>query len=95
VVTIEIIQKKVCEYFGVKFSDLISNKRQKEIANSRQTAMYLSKQLTTKSLPDIGKSFGGKNHATVIHAVKKVKTLIETDKQFATDLEILSKSLEN
>lgn len=94
-ITIEIIQKKVCECFGVKLSDLLSGKRQKNIIKARHTAMYLCKKLTTKSLPDIGKSFGGKDHATVIHAVKRVNELLNEDKEFAADLEILTKTLEN
>lgn len=93
-ITIELIQKKVCEYFGVKLSDLTSSRRHKNIIKARHTAMYLSKQMTTKSLPDIGKNFGGKDHATIIHAVKKVKSMIEDDREFAIDLEILTKSLE-
>lgn len=94
-ITIEIIQRKVCEYFGVKLSDLLSAKRQKNIIKARHIAMYLCKKLTTKSLPDIGRSFGGKDHATVIHAVKKVNELLNNDKEFTTDLEILAKTLEN
>ena len=94
-ITIEGIQKKVCEYYSVKLSDLLSSKRQKEITRARQIAMFLSKSLTTKSLPEIGRNFGGKDHATVIHAVKKVKENIANDKEFETDLEILTKSLEN
>ncbi|MDR1476418.1 MAG: chromosomal replication initiator protein DnaA [Holosporales bacterium] len=95
VITIDIIQKKVCEYYGVKFSDLISARRHKAVTMARQIAMYLCKILTTKSLPDIGKSFGGKDHSTVIHAVKKVKDLITRDQSFSADLEILTKSLQN
>ncbi len=94
-ITIEGIQRKVCEYFSIKLSDLTSSKRLKTITKARHVAMYLSKQLTTKSLPEIGRSFGGKDHATVIHAVKKVKELMEEDKEFAVDLEILRKSLES
>ncbi|MDR1488179.1 MAG: chromosomal replication initiator protein DnaA [Holosporales bacterium] len=94
-ITIEIIQKKVCEYFGVKLSDILSTKRHKNITKTRHVAMYLSKELTTKSLPDIGKSFGGKDHATVIHAVKRVKEMMNEDRVFATDLEILTKALES
>jgi chromosomal replication initiator protein len=94
-ITIEMIQKKVCEYYGVKLSDLISARRHKTVATARQIAMYLCKNLTTKSLPNIGKSFGGKDHSTVIYAVKKVKELISNDQAFRTDLEILAKSLEN
>ncbi|MDR0640521.1 MAG: chromosomal replication initiator protein DnaA [Holosporales bacterium] len=94
-VTIEVIQKKVCEYYGVKLSDLISSRRHKAVTTARQIAMYLCKNLTTKSLPDIGKSFGGKDHSTVIHSVKKVKERVETDRTFCADLEILTKSLES
>ena len=94
-ITIEIIQRKVCEYYSIKLSDLISTKRKQEITKARQVAMFLSKQLTTKSLPEIGRNFGGKDHTTVIHSVKKVKETISTNKEFAADLEILTKSLEN
>lgn len=94
-ITIEYIQKKVCEYYGVKFSDIISSKRNIVVARSRQIAMYLAKILTTKSLPEIGRNFGGKDHATVIYAVKKVKELIECDRNFASDVEVLQKSIEN
>jgi chromosomal replication initiator protein len=91
-VTIENIQKKVCEYYGIKFSDLLSSKRHRSIARVRQVAMYLSKHLTSKSLPEIGRSFGGKDHATVIHAVKKVDELISSDSEFAADVDVLKRS---
>lgn len=94
-ITIDFIQRKVCEFYNIKLSDLNAAKRQKTIATARQVAMYLCKQLTTKSLPDIGQSFGGRDHSTVIHAVKKIKERLLIDREFATDLEILSKSIEN
>lgn len=94
-ITMDLIQRKVCEFFNIKLTDLTSAKRQKAIAKARHIAMYLAKELTTKSLPDIGRSFGGKDHSTVIHAVKKVKENVEKDKEFATNLEILRKSIEN
>jgi chromosomal replication initiator protein len=94
-ITIDVIQRKVCEYFGVKLSDMKSAKRHKGISKARHTAMYLAKQLTTKSLPEIGKNFGDRDHATVVHAVKKVKKMVEEDREFAADLEILTKVLEN
>lgn len=94
-ITIDFIQRKVCEFYNIKLSDLNAAKRQKTIATARQVAMYLCKQLTTKSLPDIGKNFGGRDHSTVIHAVKKIKERLSIDREFATDLEILSKSIEN
>ena len=94
-ITMDLIQRKVCEFYNIKLTDLNSTKRQKAIATARHVAMYLAKQLTTKSLPDIGRSFGGKDHSTVIHAVKKVKENIAKDREFATNLEILTKSIEN
>ena len=93
--TIDMIQRKVCEFYSVKLSDLNSSKRQKAIATARQVAMYLAKELTSKSLPDIGRSFGGKDHSTVIHAVKRVKENAAKDREFATNLEILTKSFES
>ena len=94
-ITMDVIQRKVCEFYNIKLSDLTSAKRHKAIATARHVAMYLAKQLTTKSLPDIGRNFGGKDHSTVIHAVKKVKENIAKDREFATNLEILTKSIEN
>lgn len=94
-ITIDLIQRKVCEFYNIKLTDLTSTKRHKSIATARHVAMYLAKQLTTKSLPDIGRSFGGKDHSTVIHAVKRVKENVTKDREFATDLEILTKSIEN
>ena len=94
-ITMDLIQRKVCEFYNIKLSDLNSTKRHKAIATARHVAMYLAKQLTTKSLPDIGRNFGGKDHSTVIHAVKKVKENIAKDREFATNLEILTKSIEN
>ena len=93
-ITIDLIQKKVCEFFNIKLSDLMSAKRIKSLATARQIAMYLSKQLTTKSLPDIGRSFGGKDHSTVIHAVKRVKENISKDQEFAKNIDVLTKSIE-
>ena len=95
VITIDSIQKKVCEYYGIKLSDLNSAKRQKSVTTARHVAMYICKKLTTKSLPDIGKSFGGKDHATVIHAVRKINEKIAADPVFKSDLEILIRTLEN
>ncbi|MDR1289288.1 MAG: chromosomal replication initiator protein DnaA [Holosporales bacterium] len=95
IITIDFIQKKVCEYYGVKLSDLTSARRHKAVTTARQIAMYLCKDLTSRSLPDIGKNFGGKDHSTVIHAIKKVKDLMANDKAFNADLEILKKTLQN
>lgn len=94
IVTIEDIQKKVSERYNLKLADLYSSRRIKSIALPRQIAMYLSKSLTSKSLADIGKKFGGKDHTTVIHASKKIQELIDTDQDFAEDVTILRKQIE-
>ncbi|MFS4439452.1 chromosomal replication initiator protein DnaA [Paracoccaceae bacterium GXU_MW_L88] len=93
-VTPEEIIRKVCEHFNVKRSDMLSAKRARAIARPRQVAMYLSKNLTPRSLPDIGRAFGGRDHTTVIHAVKKVDELMKTDSELAEDVEMLRRLLE-
>ncbi len=77
-VRIENIQKTVSEYFKIKVSDLLSKRRTRSIARPRQIAMSLAKELTNRSLPEIGESFGGKDHTTVLHACRKIKELKET-----------------
>ena len=74
-VTIEEIQKKVAEYFNIRLSDMSSPRRARAVARPRQIAMYLSKQLTSKSLPEIGRTFGGRDHTTVMHAVNRIDEL--------------------
>ena len=91
-VTIEEIQKKVSEYFNIRQSDMLSNRRSRVVARPRQVAMYLSKICTTKSLPEIGKLFGGRDHTTVIHAVKKVESLYKSDISFSEHIKVLKKS---
>ena len=71
-VTIEEIQKKVAAHFNIRTSDMHSARRARSVARPRQVAMYLAKQLTSRSLPEIGRKFGGRDHTTVMHAVKKV-----------------------
>ncbi len=93
-ITIDLIQRSVCEFYRVKLSDLNSSKRIKTLVTARQVAMYLSKELTTKSLPDIGRSFGGRDHSTVLYATKKVKDQMEVNQEFKSDVEILKKALE-
>ena len=92
--TIDQIQKKVAEHFNIKISDMHSARRSRTIARPRQIAMYLSKNLTTRSLPEIGRKFGGRDHTTVIHAIKKVEELKKNDSNFTEDVEILTRSLE-
>jgi len=94
-ITIEEIQKKVAEHFNIRLADMHSARRARQVARPRQVAMYLAKQLTSRSLPEIGKKFGGRDHTTVIHAVKKVEELREADQSFAEDVELLRRMLEN
>jgi len=93
-VTIEEIQKQVASHFNIRTSDMHSARRARSVARPRQVAMYLAKQLTTRSLPEIGRKFGGRDHTTVMHAVKKVEELREHDSSFAEDVELLRRMLE-
>ncbi len=93
-VTIEEVQKKVAERHNLKVSDMYSSKRARNIARPRQIAMYLSKSLTSHSLAEIGKKFGGKDHTTVMHAIKKVEDLLKADKEFSEDVRLLMKVLQ-
>src|SRR6185436_10171293 len=81
-VTIETIQKFVAEYYNLKLVELKSRNNSKSIAMPRQIAMYLCKSLTRSSLPEIGRSFGGKHHSTVIHSIRKVEELRKNDSEF-------------
>jgi chromosomal replication initiator protein len=83
-VTIEIIQKYVADYYNLKLADLKSRNNSKSVAMPRQIAMYLCKSLTHASLPEIGRSFGGKHHSTVIHSIRKVEDLRKKDGDFNT-----------
>ncbi|MBT3358265.1 MAG: chromosomal replication initiator protein DnaA [Rhodospirillales bacterium] len=93
-VTIEEIQKRVAEHFNIRTSDMHSARRARSVARPRQVAMYLAKQLTSRSLPEIGRKFGGRDHTTVMHAVKKVDELRERDAGFAEDVDLLRRMLE-
>jgi chromosomal replication initiator protein len=93
-VTVEEIMRQVADHYNLRMSDLLSPRRARSVARPRQVAMFLSKMLTSKSLPDIGRRFGGRDHTTVIHAVKKVEELKMTDSQIAEDVELLRRMLE-
>ena len=93
-VTIEEIQKRVAEHFNIRVADMHSARRSRAVARPRQVAMYLSKQLTSRSLPEIGRKFGGRDHTTVMHAVKKVEELRTSDNSFAEDVDLLRRMLE-
>jgi len=94
-VTIEEIQKKVAEHFNIRMADMVSSRKQRAIARPRQIAMFLSKRLTSRSLPEIGRKFGGRDHTTVMHAVRKVEELAAQDRAFAEDVELLERMLES
>ncbi|OUS07776.1 chromosomal replication initiation protein DnaA [Rhodobacterales bacterium 52_120_T64] len=93
-VTVEEIMRQVADHYNLRMSDLLSPRRARSVARPRQVAMFLSKMLTSKSLPDIGRRFGGRDHTTVIHAVKRVEELKMTDSQIAEDVELLRRMLE-
>jgi len=93
-VTIEEIQKRVAEHFNIRFADMHSARRARAVARPRQVAMYLAKQLTSRSLPEIGRKFGGRDHTTVMHAVRKVEELRQADSSFCEDVDLLRRLLE-
>ena len=93
-VTIEDIQKRVAAHFNVRHADMFSERRSRSVARPRQIAMYLAKQLTQRSLPEIGRKFGGRDHTTVMHAVRKVEELRAQDQAFAEDVDMLRRMLE-
>lgn len=94
-ITIDDIQRKVADYYNLRLAELLSSRRSRTIARPRQIAMYLSKMLTTRSLPEIGRMFGGRDHTTVIHAVKRVEDLRNSDIAIDEEVEILRRVLEN
>ncbi len=94
-VTIDEIQRRVADYFNVRMGDMLSARRARAVARPRQIAMYLSKQLTTRSLPEIGRKFGGRDHTTVIHAVRKIEQLREEDAALDEDVDLLRRMLES
>jgi chromosomal replication initiator protein len=94
-VTIEEIQRRVAEHWNLRLTDMSSARRARAVARPRQVAMYLAKQLTSRSLPEIGRKFGNRDHTTVMHAVARVGELMERDAGFAEDVELLRKMLES
>jgi chromosomal replication initiator protein len=94
-VTVEEILRKVAEHYNVRLSDLVGPKRMRAIARPRQVAMFLSKSLTTRSLPDIGRRFGGRDHTTIMHGIRKIEELRASDSQLAEDIDMLRRLLES
>lgn len=93
-ITVEEIQRKVSEHYNIRLSDMIGPKRVRNYARPRQIAMYLAKQMTSRSLPEIGRRFGGRDHTTVMHGVKRIEELKALDSQIADDLELLRRALQ-
>jgi chromosomal replication initiator protein len=94
-VTVEMIQKYVADHFNLKVAELKSDKRLKALVVPRQIAIYLCRDLTKASYPDIGEKFGGKDHSTIIHSVKKVDKLLSQDYELKNTIETLRKGLLN
>ena len=93
-VTIDEIIRKVADHYNLRMTDILSPRRARSVARPRQVAMFLAKTLTTKSLPEIGRRFGGRDHTTVIHAVRRIEELRARDNQIAEDVELLRRMLE-
>ena len=92
-VTVEDIQKSVSNHYNIKNSEMHSDRRSRNVARPRQIAMYLSKQMTSFSLPEIGRKFGGRDHTTVMHAIKTINNLIKEDTSIKEDIDIISRNL--
>jgi chromosomal replication initiator protein len=93
-ISIDEIQKKVASHYAIRLGDMSSTRRVRQVAMPRQVAMYLAKKMTTMSLPEIGKNFGGRDHTTVLHAIRKIEELIARDANIAEDVALLMKILE-
>lgn len=94
-ITIDEIQRKVAEHYKIRLADLLSARRSREVARPRQIAMYLAKRLTPRSLPEIGRKFGGRDHTTVMHAIKRIEELRLTDSDMDNSLTTLSRQLDS
>ena len=94
-VTIDEIQRRVAEHYNLRLTEMASDRRARVVARPRQVAMYLAKQLTTASLPQIGQKFGKRDHTTVMHAVRKIEELMLTDAGLAEDVELLRRMLQS
>jgi chromosomal replication initiator protein len=94
-IKIEEIQRIVARQYNVSRADLLSSRRTANVVRPRQVAMYLAKQLTLRSLPEIGRRFGGRDHTTVLHAVRKIENLVNNDTSLAEEIEILKRQLQD
>ena len=94
-VKIEEIQRVVARQYNVSRADLLSSRRTANVVRPRQVAMYLAKTLTLRSLPEIGRRFGGRDHTTVLHAVRKIENLVNNDVSLAEEIELLKRQLQD
>jgi chromosomal replication initiator protein len=94
-ILIEDIQKKVAHQYRIKITDMASTCRERKVARPRQIAMYLSKRLTPKSLSEIGRKFGNKDHTTIIHAIKKIEEMCASDQEFAKEIELFARNMQH
>ena len=92
-ISVEEIQKKVAAHYSIKLADMFSERRVRQVAVPRQVAMYLAQKLTTLSLPELGRNFGGRDHTTVLHAVRKIEQIIKEDSSLAEDISLLTNIL--
>ena len=92
-ISVDMIQKRVAAHYGVRVSEMFSARRARNIARPRQIAMYLAKNLTSLSYPEIGRQFGGRDHTTVMHAVKTIENLMKSDAQLSEDVELIKSIL--
>jgi len=92
-ISVELIQKTVADYYKIKVADMGSKRRPANIVLPRQVAMYLAKELTQKSLPDIGELFGGRDHTTVLHAVRKITNERKNNTELNRSLHVLEQTL--
>lgn len=88
-ITVASIMGVVADYYGIPLYEMTSARRSREVARPRQVAMYLARELTPKSLPDIGMRFGGRDHTTVMHALRRIDRLIQEDAEIAEDVDVL------
>jgi chromosomal replication initiator protein len=93
-IRVEDILRIVAKHYGVSRADLLSSRRTANVVRPRQIAMYLAKTLTLRSLPEIGRRFGGRDHTTVLHAVRKIEGLVQGDKGLAEEIEALKRQLQ-
>ena len=92
-ISIDEIQRKVCDNYGLRMSDMQSARRARTIARPRQVAMYLAKQMTARSLPEIGRKFGGRDHTTVMHAIRKIEELMNQDSMFNDEVSLIRRAI--